>query len=140
MSLEAAIRAELVADATVAGLVSTRIYPVIAPHDALLPHIVMQRVSTDRLHNLDSVTGIAYVSFQFSCFGTTYITAKQTAEAIRGVFDGMGRETIGSGGNTANVWAVWNESESDDFYGPSDGSDKPKYRVLVDYLFAHIEA
>lgn len=54
MSASKALRARLIADATMTGLVGNRIYPGRAPQKTAMPYIVYHRISTVRAATLDT--------------------------------------------------------------------------------------
>lgn len=82
--------------ANLTSLVSTRIYPNIAPQESTLPIVVYRTVSSVRETAMGSDPGIVETRVQLSCFGTTYSSAKNVAKQVRlatqrwsgtGVFD-----------------------------------------------------
>lgn len=82
-AIESSIVSLLRADADVATLVSTRIYPNYAPHNYTLPCIVYTRLSTDRVRSADGPNGLLEASFQLSCWAATYAGAKTLSQAVR---------------------------------------------------------
>ena len=82
MTIEAAIRQYLLAQAAVTDLIARRLYPMILPQPPTLPAVTYSRVSRSTVRDL---TGMAYrVSrFQFSCWAEKYGDAKAVAQAVR---------------------------------------------------------
>ncbi len=71
-----------------AGIVGTRIYPLVIPQDATLPAIAYQRLSGPREHSHDGASGMAWARMQLAITGETYSSAKATAELVRAAMDG----------------------------------------------------
>lgn len=84
MSLEAVLTARLRADAGVAGLVALRIYPVDAPPDAKLPHLVYRIVSSERPRAMRKDTRVERVRVQITAKATGFDGARTLAEAVAG--------------------------------------------------------
>jgi len=89
MSLETGLRAALVADATVNGLVSGRIYPEIMPQDTKYPAISYSRISTVRTQFLDGVDDFTQVRVQVDCWDDSYSGVKSLASAVKSALDGV---------------------------------------------------
>jgi hypothetical protein len=81
--IEAGLHAHLSADAGVAALVGTRIYPLLLPQSATYPALTYSRVSGPRLDDLDGDAGLAHPAFQVTAWAPTYKAAKETAAAVR---------------------------------------------------------
>ena len=82
MSLETKLYALLSADAGVTEIASTRIYPLVAPQEAALPHVVYTRVSSGREYSLSGYSNLENPRMQIDCYGTTYAEAKALSEAV----------------------------------------------------------
>jgi len=90
-TIETAILKALADESTISTIVGTdpsRIYLLIAPQDAALPHIVIQQISGVRDHTMDGPTGYVDARYQITCWATTYGGAKRLFEAVRKFFDG----------------------------------------------------
>ena len=89
-TIETALRAILVADATTLALVSNRVYPGYAPASATPDEdvIIYQQISGPRLHDLDGPDGMVTFRFQFDCLSPTMPRARALADAVRGALDG----------------------------------------------------
>lgn len=101
MTTEEKLRAHLLADATVAGLVAARIYPVIGPADMPrsgeakpLPFIVMTRLGTTRLAALDASTGWSRARIQLSCWAEDASAARGLANAVRALVDSVSTASL----------------------------------------------
>lgn len=100
MTLEADLRAFVLADADVATLVGVRMYPRRLPQKPTLPALVYQRIATRRLHDLVAPDGVPRVRMQVTCWAAQPADAYRLAQAVRKRLDGhrgaMGDGTVGS--------------------------------------------
>jgi hypothetical protein len=127
-SPEAVLRSALIANATVAGLVSTRVYPVVAPASAALPFVTWRRVAIRRQQTLGAPMGMPVTSVEYSIYGATYEQAREVADAMRSVLDGYG----GTSNNT-EVKQTSLEQESDDFVTLAGAELPPAYQITQQY-------
>jgi hypothetical protein len=127
-SPEAVLRAALVGTTAVTSLVSSRIYPVLAPASASLPFVTWRRSGIQREQTLGGPMGMPRVSVEYSIYGTTYEEARQVADAMRLVLDGYG----GTSNNT-EVKQTSLEDESDDFVQLAGADLPPVYQVTQRY-------
>ena len=127
-SPEAVLRSALIANATVAGLVGSRIYPVLAPASASLPFVTWRRSGIEREQTLGNPMGVPRVTVEFSIFGTTYNQARELADAMRLVLDGYG----GTADNT-QVRQTALENEVDDFVNLQGSDLPPVYQITQTY-------
>jgi hypothetical protein len=84
VSAETAVRAVLLADATVAALVGDRIYPKTLPQDVTLPAITYQRISTIGDLDLDGDQATAAVRVQLNLWSESYDGVCALARAVCG--------------------------------------------------------
>lgn len=82
-------------DTTVSGLVSSRIYPQIAPQGASLPYIVYNWIDAPRGHNFDGMTDLVPARVQFSIWTETYAELRPLVDAVSGAMDSL-QETVGT--------------------------------------------
>jgi hypothetical protein len=127
-SPEAVLRSALVSTTAVTSLVSSRIYPVLAPASAALPFVTWRRSGIEREQTLGGPMGMPRVTVEYSIYGTTYEEARQTADAMRLVLDGYG----GTLDNT-EVKQASLEDESDDFVQLAGADLPPVYQVTQRY-------
>jgi len=137
MSIDAALRTELKDDATIAGLVSTRIRLSRADQRDTIPYITINRLSGSRFHNATAASGMAIPTFQIDCWGATPILAIAVADAVREAIDGF-KGTMGSGGNTANVRTCWLEGEPY-LHEPQKGDGIGAHGVAMTFDIMHKE-
>ena len=129
MEAEEAVRTILADDASVADLVSARIYPGRLPQGVTLPAIVYQRISAVRLNDLSGPSGFARPRVQLDLWASTYSGVKALARVVRQALDGYSGEVDGFGVADAIL------DEELDLYEP--GVDD--YRVVQDYFIWHGE-
>lgn len=80
--IEIDLVAHLKADATLTNLVSTRIYPLVAPQNVVKPYITYQVINGN---NKQCISGGIYqkdVRFQIDCWGLTYSNVKAVEETV----------------------------------------------------------
>ncbi len=131
MNAESAVRAALLADATVAALVGTRIGPMKLPQKPTLPAIVYQRISTPGdPPALDGAKAAPKIRIQLSLWAESFDGARQLAAAVEERLDGYS----GPNGDGTSLRLVWLANMSDD-YEPETGL----YRVIADYRVIHTE-
>ena len=125
MSLETGLRAALLADGTVSGLVGTRVYPEVMPHDVTYPAISYQRVSTVRTQFLTGVDDFTQVRLQVDCWASSYADAKSLANAVKSAIDGVRAL------DTETVYHCFMDSMSDLSNFEGDREDR---RVSMDFI------
>ena len=125
---EAVLRTALVGNTSVTAIVSSRIYPVLAPASAALPFVTGRRSAITREQTLGPPMGVPRVSVEYSIYATTYEQARDTADAMRRVLDGYG----GTADNT-EVKQTSLENESDDFVTLAGADMPPVYQVTQTY-------
>ena len=97
MSVGAAIYDRLSNYAGLSSLVSTRIYPVLAPQGAILPYVIYERISGTRIRALASDTDLASPRYQFTSFSDDYDEAYSVSEQVRAALQRY-TGTVGSPG------------------------------------------
>lgn len=131
---QTALRARIIGDPTVAGLVGARVYPVMVPQDAASPYVRMQVVSDPRRGHLKGDNAMRRSRVQIDCMARQadgaggYAKARALAFAIIAALDGP-----------ADVGGVrFGRIETE---GPEDlGEDTARgfvYRARVDLIVAH---
>lgn len=83
MSLESELYARLSGYSGLTALVSSRIYPNVAPQDVAYPYVAWRRVSAERPPGMGSDAGIVAVRIQLDAFATSYLGARAVAEQLR---------------------------------------------------------
>ena len=131
MSIETGLYSRLTTDTDVSGVISTRAYPLRLPQGYTLPALSYQRISTDRVHELDGVTGRAVARFQVDCWAETYQAVRDLANKVRLALDGHSG-TLGSETGIGNIHLV---SDRDLFE-----EDVEIYRATLDFQIQYTEA
>jgi hypothetical protein len=121
--VESRIHTLLLANATVAALVSTRVYPLAAQQASLLPLIVYRRVSTRRVGDLQGESKVEFPRVQIDCQAETYLGAKALASAV---LDAM---------NAATTFDSDPEPEQQEGYEPESGI----FTVSLDFTTGNYE-
>jgi hypothetical protein len=127
-SPEAVLRTAMVNHTAVTSLVSTRIYPVLAPASATLPFVTWRRTGIQREQTLANPMGMPRVTLEYQVYGVTYDQTREVADAMRLVLDGYG----GQSENTV-VEQVSLENESDDFVSLGGAEMPPAYQITQTY-------
>ncbi len=131
--IEMAVRDRLINDATLGPLIGQRVYPLVLPHNAALPAIVYQRISTPRITNQQGSSGLARPRLQLKSWATTFEAAYAVADAVRRSLDGF-RGSLGSASGNIGGVAIRSDNEFAD-YDP----DMQLHCILQDYLIWHNE-
>lgn len=127
-SPEAVLRNALVTTTAVSNLVSSRVYPVLAPASASLPFVTYRRAGIRRQQTLGGPMGVPQVTMELDIYATTYEGARDLADRCRVVLDGYG----GTFDNT-EVKQVSLENEQDDFVTLAGADMPPVYSVKQTY-------
>jgi hypothetical protein len=135
MSASKALRARLIDDATMFGLVGNRIYPGRAPQKPTMPYIVYHRISTVRSATLDTGnTKVPEVRMQVDVIATTQSEVETILNQMRLVMDNF-RGT--SSGVTVLGVSVDDEQDQPEFY---EGSDTVFYHSSLDFSIIYRES
>jgi hypothetical protein len=108
MSAAADIRTFVLADATVASLIGTRMYPLNLPQAPTFPAITYQWISGQHVQSINDRSGLSGPRVQFTAWAITYLQAEAVFEALRKRLDGFN----GMAGSTRIYGAIL-ESERD---------------------------
>ena len=127
-SPEAVLRNALVTTTAVSTLISSRVYPVLAPASAAMPFVTYRRAGIRRQQTLTGPMGVPQVTVEVDIYATTYEGARDLADKCRVVLDGYG----GTFDNT-EVKQVSLENEQDDFVTLSGADMPPVYSVKQTY-------
>lgn len=128
-SPEAAIRSALVADAAVAALLGTRIYPVIAPASAAAPFATYRRSAVQRQQTLTGPSDVTTVILALDLYAESYEAVRELADKCRRCLDGYG----GLSPESVLVHNVSLDNEADGFAQLAGGEAPPLYSVSQTY-------
>lgn len=126
--MEEAIIARLLADAGVAAIASTRVFPGVRPQGSELPAIVLNRISGGPLYADDGEVGLQQARIQVDCWALTYTAAKKLARAVTASLSAFD----GTAGTTAFEF-IELDIERDLQEGGSDAATYP-FRTSLDFL------
>lgn len=130
-----ALRAKLLADGTVSGLVSTRIYPRRMQQDVTLPAIVYHKVGGDDETYLSGLVGCVHQRFQLESWAATKIAADALAIAIRNALCASGGRGLWGTVNVTGCTPQGGPRDSEQSYG--DGSDEATQITIRDFLVSY---
>jgi hypothetical protein len=127
-SPEAVMRNALVTTTVVSSIVSSRIFPLLAPQSAALPFITYRRSGIRRQQTLSGPMGVPQVSVDFDVYAATYEGARDLADKVRQRLDGYGGTF-----DNAEVKQVSLENEQDDFVQLAGAEMPPVYSVKLSF-------
>ena len=87
MNVGQIIYGRLSAVAGVTSLVSTRIYPDMAPQNATFPYVVFQKLQTQPTDTKEGVSPLDKLLVQVDCYSNNYDNAHALAAAVRTALD-----------------------------------------------------
>jgi len=119
----------LASDASVAALVSTRIYPNIADTKATLPYIVYEVMAASRYQTNDGYTGLGQFTYNIRCFSSSYGGAKALAQLARLALDNLKNNTY-SGQTIQMITCLGNDEGFE--YRDAD-AEEAVYEVGLDF-------
>jgi Protein of unknown function (DUF3168) len=134
--IEAAVRAILLADATVAGLVGTRVYTGTMPQRATFPLITLKKVDKLSDLTLEDAVGPNRLRVQVDCWAQDVDGVRALAAAVNGSDDQSTQGPLhgysgSSGGQRINLLRLLVERSTE------YESETQLYRVSADYA-AHL--
>lgn len=141
MSIATDLRAFVLGDATIAGLIGSRLYPNILPQNPTLPAMTFTWISGVRFHHLTAAEGLAGPRIQFDCWARTYLGAEALFEALRLALDGF-QGMIGGPPATQRIQGAFLDSDRDLYEESAEqgtGSGVGLYRRSADFLVYYEE-
>ena len=132
---EAFLYQRLTSQTAVSSLISTRVYPLIAPAGTPMPLVVYQRTAVERPQSLSGNVGNPVVTLQLTTYGTSYTSVKSIARAVRLAVDGWTGTTAGV---TIQRSTLLTEADGVDM--PADDQMLPYYSVQQSFEFRINEA
>ena len=136
MAIEQGLLQLLTSDTDVNDLVGTKVYWILAPKGAAVPYVVLSRVTTNDVYDMNGATGFRNGLFQVDCYATDYYTSRAISLAVRQILESF----IGNLPDTATtaVAAVFTEKDWDMPY--EEGSKGFVYRALLQFRIHHYDA
>jgi len=113
MSVQTDLVAFVLADAAIAALIGTRIYPGgLLPQNPALPAITYRLISGNWIQTATGAAGLAGPRIQIDCWAKTYAGADALFELVR-----LGINGKGDGGNIQGVFLEGNRDVFDPVLG-----------------------
>lgn len=109
-----ALRAFLLADAGIAAVVATRVYPIKIPQGVNAASIVYTRVSGQGIYHMGGPSGLAMPRYQVDAWAPKADDATTLANLIKGRIDGF-RGVMGAGAEAVTVQGVFLIDEREDY-------------------------
>jgi len=134
MSVESAIYSILAHNGPVAQHVGTRIRPGRANQNDSLPFLIYERISTERFPHMEGDTGLEHVRMQVSCWGATYESAKEVAEAVRSALHMYRASNVGQGGDLWDVRRIFMVGMMDVSADFIEGSEAMIRGVICEFM------
>lgn len=122
--MEEAIRARLLATASVTDLCGQRIDFGANAQGAGYPRVLLWTISDNELHTMAGPDGLSVGRIQIDCYAATYGQAKQLSRAVRAVLDGY------RGGG---LLGVFHAGTRDTREGGSNEAERP-FRSSLDFI------
>lgn len=122
MSVETDLYSRLSTYADLATLVSTRIYPFVAPQSVNKPYCTYQKISSGRMYSHSGYSGLQRPRMQVTCYAETYAQAKAVAAEAIAAIEGWPAAN-------ASVQSAFFENE-EDFYD----EETKLYQIPVDFF------
>jgi len=125
----------LKADVGLSALVSEKIYPFfVADNTVARPYLTYVFLYNAPYYHMDSIGSVNEsmvdrANIQFDIWGDTSKQAIDVEAALRAALSGF--SGLMNGGT--NVRRFMKQNELDNIEPPSDGSNEPEYRIIVDY-------
>lgn len=128
MSVQTALYAIRAADATLAALISTRLYPDVLPQEATLPAVRYQVIGRQRPYTFgNSLPSMATIRVQMDGYAGTSVNRSTLAAALRGAFN---RAQGSYGGETVVDIRIENELEDIEMLN----TNTEAYRIMLDMV------
>lgn len=120
----------------VTALVSTKIYPGLAPTSTALPYITYEISSRTPTRHMTGVSAFTEHSVQFDALANTEGEVNMISDALRNILDGF-QATMGQ----TDIRYVRFENEVDNTSIESQAGNQAKiHRRTLDYVFGYVEA
>lgn len=87
MNVLKAVRYKLVNDASVAALVSAKVYPGIAPQEAQVPFVILSIVDVNPYDTKSGVSDVDSFRVQVDCYASTYDGVQDLDKKVRTAID-----------------------------------------------------
>jgi hypothetical protein len=130
MLIEEGLYAYLSTYSGLVSLISTRIYPVHIPQDAVSPHMSYQKIYSERNHALKNDSSVVEASFQFDVYAKSYNSVKAICEQLRKAL-----QDFSGSMSSVTVQAVLMINEIDDYEETTK-----EYKTMTEYKIFYVES
>ncbi len=134
MTIEKALFDYMSNHASIAGQVSDRIYPDVAPENTDYPLITFTVIAESHVHHMEGASGLVNPSIQIDVWATKVSDRAITSEAIRGAMDGF--RGVMDDIEIRNCFLI---DKTNFIESPQQGEGKPVYRASIDFSIWHVE-
>lgn len=135
MTIESALYSYLSNKASITSLVSTRIYPQVAPNSAAYPFITYNVINEEPTHSMSGAVGLTHLTVQIDVWCNTVANRVAVSEALRNALDGF---TGAMGAENLSIRNCFLENRTN--FNETDGEGKtPVYRSSMDFSIWHVE-
>ena len=128
------IRTYLQTVSDVTDIIGTRMFPRMLPQGEALPAIIFNVIGSRSVAHMGGAAGSARAMLQLDCYAETHLTANNLGETVRQALHGY----IGTAGGRP-VGSSLLENKREMYETPTDGSDLPAYRVMMEWEIWHEE-
>ena len=136
MTIETAFYSYLSTKPSITSLVSTRIYPLLAPDTPTYPHIVYTVFGEGHHHDINGAVGLVDLTMQVDIWAKTVASRSSIGEALRNALDGF---TGDMGAENLNIRSCFLGDRTNLFDRDSDTSTA-FYRTSMDFTIWHVES
>jgi hypothetical protein len=84
----------LLSTVAITAIIGERLYPNVAPQDAVKPTLVYQLIDAQHIASRSGSSNLARSLFQFTCEAETYAEARELADAVRTAYEDYRNDAI----------------------------------------------
>jgi hypothetical protein len=130
----------LLAQAPVAAVVGTRVFPIIRPQSSALPALSVEKASAGHEPSMDSTDTLPSPQFVVTSWANTVDAADSLAGLVLDSLKNVGPENWTPGADTVRVTAVTFLDETDSAEEKAGGNDEWTYGIRQIYEIQYEEA
>ena len=135
MSLESAFYTYIGSFAGITALIGStpKLYPDVAPLNAVIPYVVYRRIGSEHVHHLTASAGLAHADLQIDVYDDDKVGVLAIAEQFRLALEGMNPQTWDSGGTPLAVKRVLYEGMRSLMELREEGGEDVIYRMMMQF-------